>query len=325
LIALAYEGLSGKQGSFQGKSYDQAVLEQAYQHCSRLTAQHSRSFYLASALLPVEERSAMRALYAFCRTADDLVDRANLEGIAAEMALAEWRRRSMKPKPVGKDFVALAWADTCRRYLIPVCYAEQLLAGVGRDLRQTRYQTFAELTEYAYGVASTVGLMSMYITGFRDASAIPYAVKLGVALQMTNILRDVGEDWRAGRVYLPAEELAAFGLSEADLAAGQVDDRWRNFMGFQIERNRWLYAEAWPGIALLAPQGRLAVGAAAEFYSAILNDIEAHDYDVFRRRAHLGAVGKLARLPGLWWRLRFRLETVESLHQEHRLWKQAAQ
>ncbi|MEO8392138.1 MAG: squalene/phytoene synthase family protein, partial [Chloroflexota bacterium] len=130
--------------------------------------------------------------------------------------------------------------------------------------------------------------------------ALPYAVKLGVALQMTNILRDVGEDWQAGRLYLPQEELAAFHLTEADIGRGQSGARWRDFMRFQIERTRRLYDEAEPGIAMLNPDGRFAISAAADLYRAILTDIEAHDYDVFSRRAHIGAVGKLARLPRIW-------------------------
>jgi len=146
--------------------------------------------------------------------------------------------------------------------------------------------------------------MAMHIIGFEGPHAVPYAVKLGVALQLTNILRDVGEDWRAGRLYLPSDELAQFGLGEEDVAAGQVDDRWRAFMRFQIGRARRLYAEAMPGIRLLAADGRFAIAAAAELYRAILDDIEAHDYNVFARRAHIGALGKLRRLPGIWWRSR---------------------
>jgi len=134
--------------------------------------------------------------------------------------------------------------------------------------------------------------------------AVPYAIKLGVALQITNILRDVGEDQRNGRIYLPAQELAAYGLSAADLAAGRVDDLWRAFMGFQIRRNHRLYDEAWPGISMLHQDGRLAVAAAATFYRAILDDIEANDYDVFNRRAHLSGRQKLRLIPGLWWRNR---------------------
>jgi len=151
-------------------------------------------------------------------------------------------------------------------------------------------------------VASTVGLMSMHIVGFKDQSAIPYAVKLGVALQLTNILRDVAEDWQNGRLYLPLHELKAFSLSEADIAAGTNDHRWKAFMAFQIRRARKLYDEALPGIALLDRRGRLAVAAAAELYRAILDDIEAHDYDVFTRRAHISKSQKLLRLPGIWFR-----------------------
>src|SRR5690606_28809297 len=122
------------------------------------------------------------------------------------------------------------------RYRIPHGYSDQLITGVTRDRTQKRYQSFEDLTEYCYGVASTVGLMSMHIVGFMSDDALPYAVKLGIALQLTNILRDIGEDWRMGRLYLPLDELADFGLREDDLDVGRVDDRWRRFMRFQIER-----------------------------------------------------------------------------------------
>jgi phytoene synthase len=142
--------------------------------------------------------------------------------------------------------------------------------------------------------------MSMTITGYAGPQAIPYAVKLGIALQLTNILRDVGEDWRNGRLYLPQAELARFDLCEDDLAVGKVDGRWRAFMRFQIARNRRLYLEAWPGLALLSADGRLAITAAARLYAAILDDIEAHDYDVFSRRAHTGRARKMLELLRAW-------------------------
>lgn len=277
---------------------DRALLDHAYAHCAIVTAHHSRSFYRASSFLPREKRRAVRALYAFCRVTDDIVDCPDCN---ARQSLSVWRHSALAAEPPIDDLVAIAWTDARQRYHIPQQLAEQLIDGVARDLDQTRYATFAELTEYAYGVASTVGLMSMRIIGYRSAAAIQYAIKLGVALQLTNILRDVGEDWRAGRVYLPADELAAFGLSEADVARGQVDDRWRAFMRFQIERNRRLYAEAWPGIELLNEDGRFAIAAAGELYRRILDDIEAHDYDVFTRRAHVSAPRKLLGLFDLWW------------------------
>ena len=249
----------------------------------------------------IEKRKAVRALYAFCRTTDDIVD--NAQGNVIEQ-LDDWRHRALSGQPQPHDLVPLAWMDMCARYKVPMIYAHQLVEGVARDLEQTRYETFAELAEYSYGVASTVGLMSMHIIGFESDEAIPYAIRLGVALQVTNILRDIGEDWQRGRVYLPQEDLRAFGLSEADIAAGVVTDRWRQFMRFQIERNRQLYAEAWPGIALLSSEGRLAIAAAADLYAAILDDIEKHDYDVFNYRAHLNKWGKARRIPKLWWQTR---------------------
>jgi len=274
------------------------ALARAYQHCEKLTADHSRSFYLSSSLLPPEKRRAMRALYAFCRVSDDIVD--SPDGNRAAR-LRSWGAQALSPNPPAGDPVALAWADARARYAIPRRYAEQLLEGVGRDLAQNRYESFDQLAAYAYGVASTVGLMSMHITGFSGEEAIPYAIKLGVALQVTNILRDVGEDWLSGRIYLPVVELAAFELEEVDLARGQVTDNWRAFMAFQIKRNRRLYAESWPGIGLLHRDGRLAVAAAATFYQGILTDIEAHDYDVFSRRAHVSGWSKLRLMPGILW------------------------
>lgn len=279
------------------------LVDWAYAYCERITAVNSRSFHLASRLLPPPQRRAVRALYAFCRTTDDIVD--NTEGDSSD-ALQAWRHRAFHSCDHSHDPIPTAWRNACTTYRIPHIYAEQLVDGVARDMVQSRYETFAELAEYAYGVASTVGLMSMHIIGFHSQEAIPYAVRLGVALQLTNILRDVAEDWRRGRLYLPQEELTAFGLTEGDIAAGVVTEKWRSFMRYQIDRNRRLYQEAWPGIAMLNPEGRLAIAAAAEFYAAILQDIEQHDYDVFSRRAHVGKWGKLRRLPSLWWQTRER-------------------
>jgi phytoene synthase len=252
---------------------------------------------MASALLKPDQRRAVRALYAFCRTTDDIVD--DHEGDAASL-LQTWRERALSWHPPHHDLVAFAWADARGRYGIPQRYAEQLIDGVARDMVQSRYQNFEDLTTYCYGVASTVGLMSMHIIGYEEEEAVRYAIKLGVALQLTNILRDVAEDWRRGRLYLPLDELEAFGLSEADIEAGLVDDRWRAFMKFQIARARRIYEEAWPGIQMLDAGGRFSIAAAATFYRAILDDIEAHDYDVFSRRAHVSAWGKIRRLPAIW-------------------------
>ncbi|MCA9975707.1 MAG: squalene/phytoene synthase family protein [Chloroflexota bacterium] len=299
LMALANEGwrMAGTAVVVNPEA-DQTLLDTAYTYCNDITAEHSRSFHLASSLLPSDKRQAVRALYAFCRITDDIVDCPETESI--QETLQVWHQHAFSYHPPATDLAAVAWADARIRYHIPVRYAEQLIEGVSRDLQQTRYETFDDLATYCYGVASTVGLMSMHIIGFAGADAVSYAVKLGLALQLTNILRDIGEDWQRGRLYLPLEELAMFNLSEADVAAGVVDDRWRRFMRFQIARNRQLYAEAWPGIQMLNKDGRFAIAAAAGLYRAILEDIENHDYDVFNRRAHIGTWGKLKRLPTLW-------------------------
>jgi 15-cis-phytoene synthase len=300
LLSLAHEARHSDCAVNQIE-IDDPTLRQAYDYCESLIGRHSKSFLLASALLPAEKRQAVRALYAFCRVTDDIVDRPTGD---STVQLDHWRRRILVNHPPLDDLVTIAWADARLRYRIPVRYAEQLIEGVARDLIQKRYETFEELAAYCYGVASTVGLMSMHIIGYAGVHAIPYAIKLGVALQLTNILRDVGEDWRAGRLYLPQEDLETFGLSEEDIACGQVTEAWRSFMRYQIARNRLLYSEAMPGIALLNRDGRFAIAAAAELYQGILTDIEANDYDVFSRRAFVTKWGKVRRLPGIWWRSR---------------------
>jgi phytoene synthase len=278
-----------------------ATLRAAYSHAARMTAQHSKSFYFASGLLPEEKRSAVRALYAFCRTVDDIVDEP-LDG-ERDSQLEYWRSMVETASFADHDLVAAAWADTLSRYHIPRHYALQLIDGVARDLFQSRYQTFDELATYCYGVASTVGLMSMYIVGFKDSEAVPYAIKLGVALQMTNILRDVGEDYRHGRLYLPREELISYGIPESDIAGGRITNNWRQFMKFQLERTRQLYRESRAGVKMLEREGQLAIAAASVFYQGILDDIERNDYNVFTRRASLSTWGKMSKIPALMWSL----------------------
>lgn len=291
-----------------GHSVDRRAVDDAYRHCAELTREHSRTFYMSSGLLPGEMRSAARALYAFCRITDDIVDQPGGD-VAIEARLNElqqWRRNSLESNHNGAalspdELPILAWTDTRARYGIPKTYAEQLIEGVAQDLTHDRYETFDDLAHYCYLVASTVGLMTMHIVGYAGPQAIPYAIKLGVALQLTNILRDVGEDWARGRLYLPQDELAAFGLSEADVDAGVVTSSWRAFMRYQIDRARQLYTEAMPGIGMLGRQGQFAIAASAVLYRDILTKIEENDFDVFTRRASTSKMEKLGRLPSLWW------------------------
>ena len=284
--------------------------QRAYRFCANITRQHSRTFYLAASLLPAHRRPAVHALYAFCRVSDDIVDCGRQNAAAV---LSAWREEVLAPQSRTDSLVTLAWKDTAIRYRIPRVYMEQLLDAMAQDLVVSRYQTFDDLALYCYGVAATVGLMVMRIIGYSNDNATESAIKLGVALQLTNILRDVGEDWRGGKLYLPLEELARFGLAERDIERGTVTSSWRSFMAFQIERARAFYAQSLPGIAQLNRDGRFAIAAAAELYGAILNEIEANDYDVFNRRAHVSSWGKLRRLPSIWLRSLSNLESCSLL------------
>lgn len=271
-------------------------LSDAYARCQHITRQHSRSFFFSSQFLPPDKRNAIRSLYAFCRTSDDTVDLADHD---PARALADWVRLARAPVPQPDNPVLLAWRDTQTRYNLPMALSDELLAGVAMDLTINRYDTFADLWLYCYRVASVVGLLSMGIVG-SAAGAERYAVKLGVALQLTNILRDIGEDARRGRVYLPGADLQRFGLTAGDILQGVRDSRFVALMQFEIARTHRLYDESWPGIALLPEDSRLAVGAAARVYRGILDKVVANNYDVYTRRAHLTFREKLLLLPSLW-------------------------
>ncbi|NWF79684.1 MAG: phytoene/squalene synthase family protein [Chloroflexi bacterium] len=292
--------LSPHVGSDEWPPHPPDATSEAYAECERIIRRHSKSFYFSSQFLAPDVRRAVRALYAFCRATDDTVDLA-IDDPAR--ALAAWVQQARAARPAPHNPVLVAWHDTRTTYNLSSALVDELLAGVAMDLTIARYESFADLWLYCYRVASVVGLLVMGITGYAPG-AEPYAIKLGVALQLTNILRDVGEDARRGRVYLPQEDLARFGLSAEEILDGVYDDRFRALMRFEVERTRRLYAESWPGIALLPGESRLAIGAAARVYCGILDKLEANDYDAYTRRAHLKLREKVLRLPRIWWDVR---------------------
>jgi phytoene synthase len=285
--------------------------------CARIVRGHARTFHYASWLLPAEKRRAANALYAFCRVADDMVDDARVAG-AAQIArqLADYERAleaALAGRPEGPIFRELRRVlDT---YAVPPDVLRELLAGVARDLQPVRYATWRELVTYCEGVASTVGEMCTYVFGVpggdvvRDR-ALRYARTLGVAMQLTNILRDVGEDARRGRCYLPEDDLAAFGLRADEVLTSAAqgrdlarDERWRPFMAFAVGRARSLYEAASPGIALLSPDSQRCASACAAGYAGILGAIERLGYDTISRRAQLGTAARGAVLWRAWrWR-----------------------
>lgn len=274
----------------------EAPLHASYDLARQLARQHGKSFYFASFFLPPARARAMFALYAFCRTADDLID--DRTGSVTETRTWVARMRSQLlaiydggPEPVGL-FIALA--DTIRRYDIPREPFLELLEGVELDLDPRPYETYAQLASYCYKVASTVGLMLAHVFGFQDARALTEAARMGAAMQLTNILRDVGTDLGLGRVYLPTEDLEAFGLTTEDLIDHVVDERFVALMQFEIARARALYEEAHAGIRFLDhPLSRLTAHLMGRIYGGILDAIEAQGYDVYAGRAHVSTAAKL--------------------------------
>ncbi len=272
---------------------------------------HSKTFFFATGLLPTPKRQAIRSLYAFCRASDDLVDC----GDTQQSDLDNWRAEVNLPSARQKQAILLSWSIVRERYQIDRQYERELLDGIEMDLTFQPYQTWQDLKVYCYRVASTVGLLSMPIIGLaRNASfhqASSYAINLGLALQLTNILRDVGEDALRGRVYFPLEDLQRFGLSIQDILNKVYDSRFTALMRFEIERARQLYCDALPGIKLLSASARPAVGAAALLYRAILDEIEAIEYQVHDIRAHTSGWKKIRMLPEIFLRIA-RLPHLES-------------
>jgi phytoene synthase len=243
--------------------------------------------------LAPEKRRAIWAVYAVCRIADDFAD--SSAGAAERLArIDDWQARLYAAYDGHPDHeVMVAFADAANNFDIPIQPALQLLRGARSDVTVRRYATYDDLLDYCFHVASTVGLLTCPILGFEDEAALGYGVALGRAMQMTNILRDVGEDARAGRIYLPAEDLHRFDYSEADLLAGIIDERFVALMRFEIARVRTMYEDAAPGIELLAPSSRFTVRMAFSLYRRILDEIERNGYDVFARRAYVPMAAKL--------------------------------
>jgi phytoene synthase len=290
---------------------DESILKEAYQHCRRITQQGSKTFYLGALLLPYYKRRAMWAVYSFCRYTDDLVDNAPAT-TTTELThrLEDWdeqTRLHMAGQVCVKDAPhMLAWSHSVATFQIPPQPPLELIEGCRMDLAKQRYENFEELRLYCYRVASTVGLMAAQIIGYNNSIALDYAIDLGIAMQLTNILRDVGEDAQNGRIYIPLEEIARFGYSQAELLAGVINPSFVELMKFQIARARHYYQQALPGIEYLNEDSRLSIAVAANLYSRILDIIEYNNYDVFQRRAYVPTIQKLHGLFSIWKQRHFR-------------------
>jgi phytoene synthase len=264
--------------------------EQSWAHCRAVAKQRARNFYYSFILLPPEKKNAMCAMYAFMRYCDDLSD----EPGATRSAIDHWRD-ALTEALAGRPDDNPTWPaflDAVERYCIPHEYFFEMIEGVASDLETRTIATFDELYQYCYRVASVVGLTTIHIFGFTSSDALLLAEKCGIAFQLTNILRDVREDAALGRVYLPTEDLARFGVSVDDLKNARRTEQFGRLMEFETGRARRYYSESAPLLDLIEPESRPSLWALIAIYSRLLDHLTASHYDVLIRRISLSSLEK---------------------------------
>ncbi len=270
-------------------------LEQSYAHCRELTRERAKNFYYGIKLLPQAKRDSLCAIYAFFRISDDLSD--DEEILDKDTRLAKWRELvQASPENASVHPILPAFYDSVEKYQIPTHYFEELIVGTTSDLTVTRYQTFDELYQYCYRVASTVGLVCLHVFGFdHSQEALEQAEARGIAFQLTNILRDVAEDGERGRIYLPLEDLERFGLREEEFLQGECrEGQVQKFFRFQVERAKTYYQKSAPLKDRVEPESRASLEAMTGIYRALLGKIEEMGPGVFKERARLSKMEKIA-------------------------------
>lgn len=281
-------------------------LKSAYAHCRAITRYYAKTFYMATRFLPNEKQRSIFAIYGLCRYLDNLVDETVdlMHHTEIDISEVDDKLNEFSDKLIGvyngklsDDPILLAFSDTLRRYHIPIELPFELMEGVRMDLVKNRFESFKELYDYSYKVASVVGLMTSRVFGYSDEKALDYAIDLGIAMQLTNILRDIGEDLERNRIYIPQNELKMFEINESELFNGIKSEKFVELMKFQIKRAREYYSLADIGIKMLDRDSRLPVYLARYNYSRILDKIEENEYGVFNERAYLSKMEKFSILP----------------------------
>jgi phytoene synthase len=266
-------------------------------NATKITQASKSNLALAFISLDRERRRDITTFYAFCRVIDDIADDADLPVDEKKRRLIEWRQWLRRPGPDESSLAAEVWSLMSKYSLGPEMF-EEIITGVEMDLTIQRYQTFDELRVYCYRVASAVGLVSIEILGYRNAACKQYAIELGLALQTTNIIRDVAKDLRAGRIYLPLKDLARFDYSEKDLQDQRYDDRFVRLMQFEADRARQFFAHA---AEILPPEDRRSMVAAeimASIYRGLLRRMELDKFRVFEKEYALNKLEKAGRITG---------------------------
>jgi len=289
------------------------TLEDAYAYCRQISRHHAKTFYLASMFLPKKQQKPIFAIYALLRTVDDIVDMAEEKlknGLITtheiSLMLDAWKAKlkACYSGTVDNDPIMMAWHDTLKSFSIPIALPLDLMDGVAMDIEFKPFETFDELYVYCYKVAAVVGLMTSEIFGYSDKQALQHAIELGIAMQLTNILRDIGEDVDRGRIYLPLEDLRRFNYSPEEFMQKTINNNFINLMKFQIERARNYYHASEKGIAMLERQARFAVCISSINYGNILTAIEKNNYDVFSQRAYRSFYQKISTIPYVWYKTR---------------------
>ena len=276
------------------------ALELAYEECRTITRREAKNFYYAFLTLPASRRKAIYVAYAFCRHCDDSVDRvaSTQEKLSTLRALQQKLDDAYAGR--GNEAVFMALSDVAQRYDIPLEYFQEVISGVESDLVKNRYQDFEQLRRYCYQVASVVGLICLQIFGYKDAAAKSHAVDLGLAMQLTNIARDVQEDLEFDRIYLPQDEIAKFGYSEAELRAGVVNDSFTQLMQFQTQRARHYFRSGFQLLPYLSRRSRACPAVLGRLYQKVLERIEEANYDVLHHRVSL-TTGQKVRVTAQTW------------------------
>lgn len=268
-------------------------LRASYQECKRLNSIHGKTYYLATLLLPPAKRPHVHALYGFARYADEIVDdlASNLTLDEKAFVLKKWSNQVLSDIKSGSsnDPIAAALVDTTSRFKIPIAHFEAFLHSMNMDLTVRQYQTYEDLHEYVYGSAAVIGLQMVSVLGTISPDAVTSAneaaEKLGIAFQLANFIRDVGEDLDRGRVYLPMTELEAHGVNRQMLEARVTTPQIKSALNEQIQRVRRLQNESTAGIKLLTPGARECIQAASQLYCGIVDEVEKIDYQIFTKRA----------------------------------------
>jgi len=269
------------------------TLRASYQECKRLNSIHGKTYYLATLLLPPAKRPHVHALYGFARYADEIVDdlASNLTLDEKAFVLKKWSNQVLSDIKSGSsnDPIAAALVDTTSRFKIPIAHFEAFLHSMNMDLSVRQYQTYEDLHEYVYGSAAVIGLQMVSVLGTISPDAVTSAneaaEKLGIAFQLANFIRDVGEDLDRGRVYLPMTELEAHGVNRQMLEARVTTPQIKSALKEQIQRVRRLQNESTAGIKLLTPGARQCIQAASQLYCGIVDEVEKIDYQIFTKRA----------------------------------------